>query len=100
MLSCKKTVNFPVLICPRLANRLIFLLSRMTGNTEAGKTTNASNAKNQSLMKATTISTTSEVVSFRKEANASVKAERKRLTSLATREISVPLGWREKKDKD
>ena len=74
MLSCKKTVNFPVLICPRLANLLIFLLSRMTGSTEAGKTTNASDAKNQSLMKATTTSTISEVVSFKNEAKASVNA--------------------------
>ena len=72
---------------------MIFLLRRMTGNTEAGKTTNASDAKNQSLMKATTTSTISEVVSFRNEARASVKAERKRVTSLATREINVPLGW-------
>src|SRR6266850_6452362 len=100
MLSCKKTVNFPVLIFPRLANLLIFLLSRMTGNTEAGKTTNASDAKNQSLMKATTTSTISEVVSFKNEAKASVNAERKRVTSLVTREIRVPLGCREKKDKD
>ena len=92
MLSCRKTVNVPVVICPRLANLLIFLLNRMTGNTEAGKTTNASEAKNQSLTKATTTNTISEVVSFRNEANASVKAERKRVASLATREISVPLG--------
>ena len=75
-----------------LANRFIFLLSRMTGNTEAGKTTNASDAKNQSLTKATTISTTSDVVSFKKDVNESVRADRSSEASLLIREINVPLG--------
>jgi hypothetical protein len=47
-LSCNSAVRLPVLICPRLVNRLIFLLMRITGRTEAGNTKNAIEAKTQS----------------------------------------------------
>src|SRR5690348_7728009 len=102
MLSCSSSVSIPVLIWPRRVNLLIFLLSRMIGSTDAGKTKKAMDARTQSFKKATTIKTTSEVESFKKEASASVIEYLKSETSLLTRDRRVPLGcrWKKETDKD
>ena len=72
----------------------------MIGRTEAGKTKNAMDASTQSFRKATTINTTSEVASFKKDASASVIAERTSWTSLLIRVSSVPVGFLRKNDND
>src|SRR6185503_1192898 len=100
MLSCKSAVSVPVLIWPRRVKRLIFLLKRMIGSTDAGNTKKAMEARTQSFKKATMIRTTSEDASFMKDANASVIAYLSKNTSLFTLDSSVPVGWRWKKDSD
>src|SRR3989442_468454 len=62
MLSWRRFVRVPVVTCPRLVNRLIFLVSRKIGKIDAGKTIEAITAKTQSFRKTTTIKTIREQV--------------------------------------
>ena len=94
MLSWRRFVRVPVVTCPRLVNRLIFLVIRRIGKIDAGKTIEAITAKTQSFRKTTTIKTIRDIASRMREATESVSAARTKATSLLTREMRVPVGWR------